>query len=106
VILSTSLLHHLPDPQALWKTVRRYSKLGTIVFVVDLRRPVTRAAAKKLTMRYSEGEPVVLRRDFFNSLRAAFTAAEVRQQLKVAGLSTLRVESISDRHLAVFGSIP
>ena len=106
VILSSSLLHHLPDPQALWQTVRRYSKPGTIVFIVDLRRPATLATAKKLTKRYSAGEPVVLQRDFFNSLLAAFTVAEVRKQLGTAGLSTLEVQSISDRHLAVFGSIP
>ncbi len=105
VILSSSLLHHLPDPSALWQTVRRYSKPGTIVFVVDLRRPATRTAAKKLAKKYSKGEPVVLQRDFFNSLLAAFTVAEVRRQLKAAGLSTLDVQSISDRHLVVFGSI-
>ena len=105
VILSSSLLHHLPDPQALWQTVRRYSRPGTLVFVLDLRRPATRVAATKLTKRYSAGEPVVLQRDFFNSLLAAFTPAEVRRQLTTAGLPTLRVQTISDRHLAVSGSI-
>ena len=105
VILSSSLLHHLPDPQALWKTVQRYAKLGTQVFVVDLRRPTTRAAAVRLAKRYSAGEPAILQRDFFNSLRAAFTVPEVRQQLLAAGLAGLQVQSISDRHLVVFGSI-
>jgi len=103
VILSSSLLHHLPEPQVLWQIVRRYSQSGTIVFVVDLRRPATRAAATRLAKRYSDGEPAVLKRDFFNSLLAAFTVPEVRKQLDIAGLSDLEVRSISNRHLALFG---
>jgi ubiquinone/menaquinone biosynthesis C-methylase UbiE len=105
VILSSSLLHHLPDPQALWQTIQHYSHPGTIVFVVDLRRPTTEAAARKLAKKYSDGEPAILQRDFFNSLHAAFTVSEVRRQLDAAGLSSLKVRSISNRHLAVFGSI-
>jgi 2-polyprenyl-3-methyl-5-hydroxy-6-metoxy-1,4-benzoquinol methylase len=102
-ILSSSLLHHLPAPSALWQTVRRYAKPGTLVFVVDLRRPATLARAKALTKKYCTGGPEVLRRDFFNSLRAAFTSAEVRRQLRTAGIGCLGVRSISDRHLLVAG---
>lgn len=105
VILSSSLLHHLTDPQALWQTVRHHSHPGTIVFVVDLRRPATRAAATKLAKRYSAGEPMVLKRDFYNSLLAAFTVSEVRQQLRDAGLDCLSVRTISDRHLMVAGRV-
>jgi len=106
VILSSSLLHHLHEPQALWQTVRRNSKPGTRVFVVDLRRPVTRDAAEDLAKKYSVGEPKVLKRDFFNSLLAAFTSVEVRQQLRAAGLSWLRVATLTDRHLMVSGQCP
>jgi SAM-dependent methyltransferase len=105
VILSSSFLHHLHDPQVLWQTVRQYSKGGTKVFIVDLRRPPSRASARAFERKYSGGEPEVLRRDFFNSLLAAFTPMEVRKQLKEAGLAGLRVEIVSDRHLVVFGRI-
>jgi ubiquinone/menaquinone biosynthesis C-methylase UbiE len=103
VILSSSFLHHLHDPQVLWQTVRNYGRRGTIVFVPDLRRPTSRVRARAMTQQYSGTEPEVLKRDFFNSLMAAFTPAEIRQQLKQAGLSGLAVETISDRHLLVFG---
>ena len=103
VILSSSFLHHLHDPQVLWQTVRRYAKPGAIVFVPDLRRPATRAQARRFTGKYSGTEPEVLKRDFYNSLLAAFTPAEVRRQLKQAGLDGLKVEITSDRHLVVFG---
>jgi SAM-dependent methyltransferase len=105
VILSSSLLHHLPDPQALWTTVRRYARHGTLVFVVDLLRPNNRTDAEGLTAKYARGEPDVLRRDFLNSLLAAFTAEEVREQLGAAKLSGLTVETISDRHLMIWGSL-
>jgi ubiquinone/menaquinone biosynthesis C-methylase UbiE len=106
VILSSSLLHHLKEPQALWQTVQRYSKPGTLVFVVDLRRPATRAVAGNLVEKYSAGEPAILKRDFFNSLLAAFTPAEVRRQLRAAGLIWLRVARFTNRHLVVSGRCP
>lgn len=105
VILASSFLHHLHDPHVLWDAVRGFSKRGTIVFIADLRRPATRAQARNFERKYSRGEPEVLRRDFFNSLLAAFTPAEVRRQLKAAGLEELQVEIVSDRHLIVFGRI-
>lgn len=105
VILSSSLLHHLHDPQVLWRAVRTYSRCGTLVFVVDLRRPRNRASARRLVRRYSAAEPSVLRRDFYRSLLAAFTPAEVRDQLRLAGLHGLRVKAITDRHLLVAGRV-
>jgi ubiquinone/menaquinone biosynthesis C-methylase UbiE len=105
VILSSSFLHHLHDPQVLWQTVRRYAKPGTPVFVPDLRRPASQARARGLVKKYSAAEPPVLRRDFFNSLLAAFTPVEVRRQLRQAGLAELRVEVVSDRHLVIFGQL-
>jgi ubiquinone/menaquinone biosynthesis C-methylase UbiE len=105
VILSSSFLHHLHDPQVLWQTVRRFAKRGTIVFVPDLRRPPSRAKAREFVRKYSGDEPEVLRRDFYNSLLAAFTSAEVRKQLAQAQLSTLQVEIVSDRHLLVSGCV-
>lgn len=105
LILSSSFLHHLHDPQVLWQTVRRHARSGTMVFVPDLRRPSSLAKARALTGKYSGSEPEVLRRDFFNSLLAAFTPTEVRRQLRQAGLNGLTVEIISDRHLLVFGTV-
>jgi ubiquinone/menaquinone biosynthesis C-methylase UbiE len=106
VVLSTSLLHHLPGPQVLWETVRRFAAPDAIVFVADLFRPPTPHDASALIDRYAVGEPDVLRQDFYNSLLAAFTPYEVEQQLTDAGLTTLKVETVSDRHLIVWGRMP
>lgn len=105
IILTTSLLHHLPEPQALWQTVRRVGRPGTIVFVADLRRPTTKRRARALVDQHSASEPEVLQRDFYNSLLAAFTPSEVRRQLGEADLKELNVEVLGDRHLIVTGTI-
>jgi len=105
VVLSSSFLHHLHEPQVLWQTIRQYSRRGTLVFIPDLRRPATLAKARALTKQYSGEEPEVLQRDFYNSLLAAFTPVEVRTQLRQAGLEDLRVEILSDRHQVVFGCV-
>jgi ubiquinone/menaquinone biosynthesis C-methylase UbiE len=104
-IISNSLLHHLPDAAALWQTIRRYGRSGTQVCIKDLRRPSTEAEAQLLADTYTGSESPVLKRDFYNSLRAAFTPDEVTAQLKLAGLESFTVSSISDRHLLVWGRL-
>ena len=104
-VVSSSLLHHLADPAVLWDTVRAAVGPGGAVFVWDLRRPVSTEAARALVDEYAAGEPEVLRVDFYNSLCAAYTAAEIRAQLESAGL-VLEVVEFGDRHVAVRGSAP
>jgi SAM-dependent methyltransferase len=105
VIISSSFLHHLHDPQGLWQTIRERANNGTIVFVPDLRRPPTRAKAREFVRKYAGSDAKVLQQDFYNSLLAAFTLSEIRQQLKQAGLGGLKVEIISNRHLLVHGRL-
>lgn len=105
-IVSNSLLHHLARPSALWSTVRRAGAIGTAVFVMDLRRPPSAEAALALVEQYAADEPEILRRDFENSLHAAYREDEIRGQLLEAGLDSLTTEVVSDRHLIVHGTIP
>jgi hypothetical protein len=99
-VFSNSLLHHLADPAPfgtwLARRVRR-----TPFFLMDLLRPASRDAAAQLVERCAAGEPEVLRTDFFNSLLAAYSPAE----LGAARLGHLTVEIVSDRHLIVAGRI-
>jgi SAM-dependent methyltransferase len=103
VILSNSLLHHLHQPQVLWQVLRAAAAPGAAVYVTDLRRPADEGNLRHLVDTYSAPEPVVLRCDFEASLRAAFTAREVRAQLALARLPELAVTELTDRHLAVSG---
>ena len=48
-----------------------------------------RARRRRIVDQYAAGEPEVLRRDFYNSLCAAFTPSEIEAQLAAAGLAGL-----------------
>ncbi len=104
-IISNSLLHHLESPDSLWQTVKRYASKGAPVMIMDLMRPETREVATMIVEKYSKNEPETLKRDFFNSLCAAYTPEEVREQLDRNGLHGLKVSQVSDRHLLVFGRL-
>ena len=105
LVLPKDMLHHLPDPQVLWSEVRRLGRPGAAVCVVDLCRPATPAAAQEIVERVSGAEHPLLKTDFYNSLCAAFTAAELREQLSVANLP-LAVSQLTERHLCVKGRLP
>jgi ubiquinone/menaquinone biosynthesis C-methylase UbiE len=103
-VLSKDMLHHLPDPQVLWREARRLARPAASIFVMDLVRPTSMLEAREIVERVSGREDAQLKEDFFNSLCAAFTVPEVRAQLDVAGLP-LTVERVSDRHMVAFGRI-
>ncbi len=104
-VISNSLLHHLPDPLCLWREAARLVRPAGTILVMDLLRPPSEEAARALVDRYSASDPHVLRRDFYNSLLAAFTVQEVKEQLEAVGLP-LEVEQVSDRHWAAAGKLP
>ncbi|HEY7675837.1 MAG TPA: class I SAM-dependent methyltransferase [Candidatus Methylomirabilis sp.] len=104
-VISNSLVHQLPDPAPFWQEARRLGRPGAAILVVDLSRPGSPAAARAIVETYSADEDPVLKRDFFNSLCAAFTPDEVAAQLRAALLGHLRAEVISDRHWAVAGRL-
>jgi ubiquinone/menaquinone biosynthesis C-methylase UbiE len=105
LVLSKDMLHHLPDPRVLWSEVRQLGRPGAAVCVVDLCRPATPAAAHEIVERVSGAEHPLLKTDFYNSLCAAFTADEVREQLYVAKLPLI-VSQLTERHLCVKGRLP
>jgi ubiquinone/menaquinone biosynthesis C-methylase UbiE len=102
-IISNSLLHHLKKNSVLWNTVKYCSRKGTLLFIMDLMRPDSVGLAKKIVQAYAGEEQQILQKDFFNSLRAAYTVEEIEDQLKAESLSHLKVESVSDRHLIIWG---
>jgi ubiquinone/menaquinone biosynthesis C-methylase UbiE len=101
-VLSKDMLHHLPDPQSLWSEVRRLGRAGAAVYVMDLVRPDSPLAAREIVERVAAREDPILKEDFYNSLCAAFTVSEVRNQLMSAGLP-LTVEQATARHMIVKG---
>ena len=105
IIFSNSLLHHLPDPQMLWQTIKKYSRPGTRIIIMDLLRPESIEDAQIMVNNYAANEPEILQRDFYHSLLAAFSMKEIVGQLAEADLN-LHIEQISDRHVFISGVIP
>jgi len=108
-VVSNSLLHHLHDPQALWRHLRPLAAPGAAIYIKDLRRPATPEAALALQQLHLTSAPAVLQRDYLASLHAAFEPTEVEAQLRVAGLPVgehgLRVAALDDRYLEVWGRL-
>lgn len=102
-IISNSLLHHLHEPQHLWSIIKQFAITETAIYVCDLYRPDTTQAASDLVDQYANKEPEVLRKDFYNSLLAAFTPDEVRTQIVNAELDSLNIDVVSDRHMLIYG---
>ena len=105
-VVSNSLLHHLHSPAVLWQSVRQLGASGACVYIKDLRRPDSAAAAEALRKLYLADAPAVLQHDYLASLHAAFTPEEVVQQLQQAGLADqLQVAAVEDRYLEVWGRL-
>lgn len=104
-IVSNSLLHHLHDPDVLWRAVAAAGLPAAAVFIGDLRRPSDEAEVDRLVATYAADAPDVLRRDFRASLHAAFERDEIREQLARCGLGHLTVEAIGDRHVRIWGRL-
>jgi SAM-dependent methyltransferase len=105
-VVSNSLLHHLHDPQLLWRTVRRLAAPGAVLFLQDLRRPADEPALERLVRKHGAGLDPLVRADYIHSLRAAFSPEEVGAQLEESGLEGLVVTTHADQYLRVQGRLP
>ena len=103
--MSNSLLHHVPNPLQFWHKLRVAVKPGSPVLVMDLLRPDSPEEAQAIVDRYASGAPDILRRDFYNSLLAAFTEDEISAQLAQMNLTRLIIDVVDDRHWVVGGII-
>ncbi|HYG77185.1 MAG TPA: class I SAM-dependent methyltransferase [Planctomycetota bacterium] len=105
LVCSNSILHHVADAQAFWREAKRLLKPGGVVFLRDLFRPASEEQARAIVRQHAGKESALLQEEFFRSLLAAYTPGEIREQLSAAGLDGLTVQTISDRHVDVFGRV-
>lgn len=103
--LSNSLLHHLPNPLQFWYRLKQLVKPGSAVLVMDLLRPESTENARALVEQYAAEASPILKRDFYNSLLAAYTEDEVAAQLAEMNLSRLLIDVPDDRHWVAGGLI-
>lgn len=101
LVVSNSLVHHLPNPLSFFQELKRVLKPNGGIFIRDLFRPRDQATMNALVnsigAEYNEHQKKLFR----DSLHAALTIDEVRNLLAEVGLSGVEVYQSSDRHWTV-----
>jgi ubiquinone/menaquinone biosynthesis C-methylase UbiE len=104
MVISNSLVHHLPDPRSFFQQVARLVKPNGAVLIRDLLRPDSLAEIDHLVAAAGDYGP---RQNqlFRDSLAAAFTLAEIQDLVLEAGMTDYQLSQTSDRHwtLAING---
>jgi ubiquinone/menaquinone biosynthesis C-methylase UbiE len=98
MVMSNSLVHHLPDPLPFFLEIKRVLKPKGAILLRDLIRPVDEAAVDEIVDRigieYDEHQKMLFR----DSLYAAFTIDEVKILIERSGLEEIKVYQSSDLH--------
>ena len=98
VVMSNSIVHHLPNPEQGIAEAVRVCKPGGLLFFRDLLRPDSDTEVEHLCETYVRDETDHGRRMFEESLRAALTVHEMKSIVDRLGLSPSDVAATSDRH--------
>lgn len=98
MVISNSLVHHLPDPLPFFLEAKRVLKPNGAILIRDLIRPADEATMNAMVdsigTEYDEHQKKLFR----DSLHAAFTLDEVNELMQKAGLNGVQVYQSSDRH--------
>lgn len=97
-VISNSIIHHLPHADSCLAEAVRVTKRCGQLFFRDLLRPESEARLGELVEMYAGKENEHSRQLFADSLRAAFTLAEVRAMVVELGFAAEQVQATSDRH--------
>jgi len=98
MVISNSIIHHLPDPLPFFSEVKRVLKPNGAIFLRDLLRPLDETIRDNLVEMYAGDCNSHQKQLFSDSLHAAFTLDEVETMVESAGLEGLRIYESSDRH--------
>ncbi|MEG3929661.1 methyltransferase domain-containing protein [Microcoleus sp. T3_B1] len=98
MVISNSIIHHLPDPLPFLQEVQRVLKPQGAIFLRDLLRPEKAEIRDNLVNLYAGDCNAHQKQLFSDSLQAAFTLDEVEEMIQNAGLDGLRIYESSDRH--------
>lgn len=100
LVLSNSMLHHSRDPVRLLRELFRVAAPDAPVLVRDLRRP-SQAWMRWHLWRHGRHYQGLMRRLFEDSVRAAYTVAELEVLIREAGLENARPFRFRGAHLGV-----
>ena len=105
--ISNSIVHHIPDPRAVFSEMWRVTATGGVLFVRDLSRPHSEKEVDRLVEMYGGDPPAdPSKKDSYErqkglfraSLCAALTVSEVAAIVASFGIPHDAVRATSDRH--------
>jgi ubiquinone/menaquinone biosynthesis C-methylase UbiE len=106
VVMTNSILHHIPDPRDCFAEMVRVVGPGGLLFVRDLLRPESKSELDRLVELYAGDANAAQREMFGASLHAALTLAEVRDLVAPYGIPAECAKQTTDRHWTVSWSAP
>jgi len=101
VVMTNSILHHIPDPRDCFGEMVRVVGPGGLLFVRDLLRPQSKSELDRLVALYAGDANPSQQEMFGASLHAALTLADVRQLIAPFGLPADCAKQTTDRHWTV-----
>lgn len=101
MIVSNSLVHHLPDPLSFFQEVKRLIKPGGAILIRDLIRPTSDEIVNDLVDRFGGDYDLHQQQLFRESLKAALTLAEVQEAIYLVGLRDVQLTQSSELHWSI-----
>jgi ubiquinone/menaquinone biosynthesis C-methylase UbiE len=101
VVMSNSIVHHIPEPADVLAELWRVLKPGGLLFVRDLMRPDDEATLDHLVTTYAGTANDHQQQMFRDSLHAALNLEEIRHLLSRIGVVADAVRATSDRHWTI-----
>lgn len=98
LVISNSLIHHLRDPLPFLQEIKRVLKPDGGIFFRDLFRPDSEEIIETMVRAIDPDFSPRQAQLFKDSLRAAFTLAEIEDLIKRSGLENVKIYQSSERH--------
>ena len=105
LLVSNSLIHHITYLDDFYKCIDRLSSNLTVNFHKDLKRPNDEKLALELKEKCAEKNNDILTNDYYSSLKASYTAKELKNYIFENNLSSLEVFEEGDQYLIIYGKV-
>jgi ubiquinone/menaquinone biosynthesis C-methylase UbiE len=101
LIISNSLVHHLPDPLSFFEEIKRLVRPAGAILIRDLIRPENDLIVNELVAKIAGDYDPQQQQLFHDSLKAALTLAEVQELIDRVELKNVKLTQSSELHWTI-----